>query len=692
MRYDRVVALARSEQHESVIGAVNEFTDAHPDHPLQPDAQYLLIEALHRLDQHDASRNAAGDFLASWPTHDHAASVTFLAAEDAFLLGDFADAVDRFRAYLNHDPAGPHNVAARYRLGVSLCRLDRVDTALPLLAEITEVDDDVRTYPTAALMLGDLYMQRESWSNAESAFSRYLLLTADDAPARDDAMFKIGLARQRRDRFADALDVYTRLISSYSRSEHVVQALFERGQCHLSLNDDEAAAADFELVLDADDDRFRRHALRHLGAIRMRQGDLIEAASIYARLAQAVGDENQRHDALLWQARALSRADRHGDAEAVLATLVSNSSDRDVAAEALARLAIARARQDRHADALQSMDQLLPHLGRLDPSLVTTLRYEQAWSCRALEQYEAAIGAYRALLDINGAPLDTRAHAALELGELLASQRRHAEAIPVLTSLLDQQLDELPASERAVLRPQALYRLGAVGYADERYELCVNTLEHFITEYPEHELAASASLLCGEAHYQRGAHQDAIGHLTRLADIDCEDELLRPALLRLGEAHAALQQWSPSIDAFDRFLERFPDAPQRHEARFGRGFALENRGQFRAAIQVYQSVIDGHDGPTAARAQFQIGECLYALDRHEDAARELLKVDILYGYPEWSAAALFEAGRCFEALERPDDATAQYRQVVDQHAATDWARLARQRLDVLAPASLPGRS
>ena len=94
--------------------------------------------------------------------------------------------------------------------------------------------------------------------------------------------------------------------------------------------------------------------------------------------------------------------------------------------------------------------------------------------------------------------------------------------------------------------------------------------------------------------------------------------------------------------------------------------------------------------PKNARAQFQIGECLFAGKKHDEAARELLKVDILYAYPEWSAAALYEAGRCFEALGQTVEARQQFTAVVERFEKSRWARLAQERLAVTTAGSLPG--
>ena len=72
--------------------------------------------------------------------------------------------------------------------------------------------------------------------------------------------------------------------------------------------------------------------------------------------------------------------------------------------------------------------------------------------------------------------------------------------------------------------------------------------------------------------------------------------------------------------------------------------------------------------------------------------RELLKVDILYAYPEWSAAALYEAARCFEKLGKTAEAKQHFEQVEEKYKQTQWAKLAAQRLTELsASATLPGR-
>ena len=168
--------------------------------------------------------------------------------------------------------------------------------------------------------------------------------------------------------------------------------------------------------------------------------------------------------------------------------------------------------------------------------------------------------------------------------------------------------------------------------------------------------------------------------MLEIAESSRIEEVVPVAMLRLGEANVSLQRWLAAEDVYSRFVKRYSSDPRAYLAVFGRAWSLENQGRHDAAIEGYRAVIAQHDGETAARAQFQIGECLYAQKKYEEAVRELLRVDLVYAYPQWSAGALYEAGRCFEELDREADALAQFEQVVDRFGDTQWAELAQRRL------------
>jgi len=242
------------------------------------------------------------------------------------------------------------------------------------------------------------------------------------------------------------------------------------------------------------------------------------------------------------------------------------------------------------------------------------------------------------------------------------------------------------------LLARGTYRLALCHFDDGQFEKAAELLHEFLQKWAAHPLAASAGYFCGEANFKLGRQQRAAEALTRVVESFKQDEVYGPSLLRLGECLAALQKWERSEQVFSQYLREFPDREQWFQAQFGLGWARENQGRHEEAMAAYRQVTAKHQGPTAARAQFQLGECLFARKQYQEAVSELLKVDILYAYPEWSAAALYEAGRCFEQMGKAVEAREQFKAVKDKYGQTRWAELATQRLAAVSEGALPGKN
>lgn len=689
MRYDLGVALLRADKPAEAIDALREFRKRHPQHALAADALHLLAVTLHQEKQYDDSLSCCREYLELHGSHSRGAAMLFLTAENEFLADRLDAAMEGFRQFLKLYPNDEQAVRARFRLGSALARLNRADEAAPLLREAAAGGGGDGAMRTSLLALGDIQFQRGEWAAAEQTLSDYLA-AGSDLPAADDALLKLGLARMRQDRHAQAVEAFDSLLKHHRDSAHRPQAVFERGQALLSLNRIDDAARAFESVVSNDAaSRFAPFAWSHLASIALQRRHFSRAIDCFDQVLSATKDDALQRDAQYRRACALMSAGDYAAAGQALERFLREYAKDDRAVQARARLAIAISRQDRHADAVRMMEGLEKDgLERLDPALRSALAYEKAWCLKALGQSDRAAAALQNLIESDAA--DLAPHATLELAELHAAAGRHAEAAQLLSRLRDAWRKDAERVPPAVREP-ALYRLGVCEFERERYEAAALALEELISDFPDSALTASAGYFAGEALARLGRHDQAVRSLTRVVEKYRDDPAYGPALLRLGESLAALQRWAKSEEAFAAYLQRFGDDERAGSAHFGVGWARENQGRLDEAISAYRDVIVRHQGPTAARAQFQIGECLFAKKQYDEAARELLKVDILYAYPEWSAAALYEAGRCFEQLSRPDDARAQYQTVVDKHAQTIWSPLAAQRLKALAPAKLPGR-
>ncbi len=685
MTFDRAVALLRRGDYQAAEDLFREFQAKFEPHVLAPDALRLQALAKHHLQAFDESGNLCTQFLETYPESPLATNVAFLAAENHFLSAGYDDAARSYEAFLNKYPESERRTKAEFRLGITFHRLQRFDEAQQLLLPFgrSEVPDQFRG---ALLALGDIAFQHEDWNQAKQHLMAYLNKGVD-VPAADEALLKLGLAQYRIGLNAEALESFDRLLNRFPKSPHRLQALFERGQTLLAMGDLANAGGALEEVLAAGNSRFKSHALNHLGAIAMKTGRFDEAADRFSRVGSDDSGQNLKAPALLQQGQALVAAGKYAEAETALSRFIEEHPGDDGTQRGRAQLAIAVARQERFEDALELMKRC--EADRLDPTLASALLYEKAWSLHQLKSDEESAKAYRQLLARKSVgPL--RLHALLELAVIETEAGRHnaaAELLRRLHTLLDQPSADAPCD----LREQAIYSLAVCEFELQNFEKAATLFGRLLDEFPDSGLTASAAYFCGEALFRADRHERAVPYLTRVVDDFPSDPAYPAALLRLGDSLSVLQRWARAERTFSRFLEQFPKSEQWFQAQFGLGWTRENQQRYAEAIAAYHKVVDKHEGPTAARAQFQIGECLFAKNEYEDAARELLKVDILYAYPEWSAAALYEAGRCFEKLAKHVEARQQFKQVTEKYADTNWGRLAAERLDANMNGSLPGR-
>ncbi len=686
--YDRGVALSRAQRSDEASEVIAAFLDRYPAHRLTPDALHAAASIEYARARYEEALALCALYEASFADHAMAPEVTMLRAESRYMRGELEEAEQAYRRLLASELPAELSDRATYRLGLTLYRAGRFTDAEPLLKKIIGDNDTDPAYARGLLALGDGTFEAQRWSDAERYFARVVAIQAESTPI-DDALLKQGLALQRQGEHERALPVFQRLLTEFPESERATHARFELGQALVALKRWEEGEPWLLSVLEADDnERFEAHTLSHLGAIARARGDHAGAAAWFEKAA-AIGGDDLAARALYDQGEALLVA---GDSQGAIdrfSSFLRDHPEHTMRARAMARLSVAYSRAGEHQRALDQIVEIPQSaMTALAPEIRHAAMYERAWSLRELDKPDEAADAYRQLL---AQPVDRalRAYALLDLGGIeLDAQRwgEASEALGELVGMLESDQEAMPGDVRA----QGVYRLGAASLKLGQHERVVELLDTFHGRYPDSDLRASAGLMAAESLAAQGKHERAAVHLDRVATAHPDDPAAPIALLRLGEAHAALQRWDDSQDAYERFLDAHSDNELWFQARFGLAWAKENKGEHVAAIEDYRQVVERHQGPTAARAQFQIGECLFAMVRLEEAVTELLRVDILYAYDEWSAAALYEAGRVLERLERPHQARQQYEQVVERFPDQNWAELARARLSAVQTQLPPG--
>jgi tetratricopeptide (TPR) repeat protein len=203
---------------------------------------------------------------------------------------------------------------------------------------------------------------------------------------------------------------------------------------------------------------------------------------------------------------------------------------------------------------------------------------------------------------------------------------------------------------------------------------------------PKSPSFAQAVYRAGEAYIDLGVLDKAIAKLILFRDkqeFQNESGLTDRALLRLGVAYSLGKQWDAARQANDVLAQRFAGSPWIHEARYNIGWARQNLQQYEEAVAAYQQVVNATTTELAAKAQLQIGLCRLEQKRFAEAAAALLIVPNTFDFPELSAAALCEASRCYVELKNREQAERLLLRVVRDHAASDWAKVAQERLELL---------
>lgn len=671
--YQLGLSLGSAGKHAEAVQTLRALAQEVEGQPLGGEALLAAASFAQRAGNADLaqqlSSQAAGELEG-----EAAIDATYIAAESAYKGGDYNAAARAFGQLVDELPRD-HKFAAtsRYRLGMSQIQLGEAAAAAGTLEPLfTQSNTDERFLP-GLLALADRAFTEERWEDAARWLDRYVSL-GSDKPSWDAAALRLGLSLASSGDRRSALTAFHALIDELPSSPHASRAWYEIGVIELSLDEPADAAEAFEQAARSGESAIAINALQQLGSIAQREGDHTKAANYFERAA-AIDVGTGGVQLILSQAQALIASSEHRKAAGVLTRLSRQelSSAERVRADAL--LTLAHAKSDDHAKTIESSQIFAQSelLDELDPQLASAAVYERARALRATGDAQRAESMFTLLVDRY--PESVYAPSSrLQIAAIAMVEDRHDDA----AKQCSQILKNAGRIDTAIVE-QATYRMGICARELGDHEAAAEILETLASRTPADQVSASAALIAGESLLELGRMSKA-AEMFALASESGEESVVPVALLRLGETRIALQQWPRAEKVYGRFTEEYSSDERAYLAIFGRAWAIENQGRHDAAIAGYRRVIEQHDGETAARAQFQIGECLYAQKKYEEAVRELLRVDLVYDYPQWSAGALFEAGRCFEELDREADARAQFQQVIERFGDSQWAELAHRRL------------
>jgi tetratricopeptide (TPR) repeat protein len=274
--------------------------------------------------------------------------------------------------------------------------------------------------------------------------------------------------------------------------------------------------------------------------------------------------------------------------------------------------------------------------------------------------------------------LEQNVEARFEFAELLSEREDHEAAI----KLLKEALDKEPPPE---MTEKIRLRLGACQATRGDTKEALAQFKK-VSDNDKSPLRAQAIYRAGECKMQMKDYAEAEKDLKLFRDFGPFQNvpgLTDRALLRLAHVYSQLKQWDQSREAHQQVVGRFPQSAWIHEARYGIGWAHQNKGEFEPAVNAYGQVASAVVTELGARAQLNIGLCRLAQKRYPEATTALLVVPFTYDYPDLSAIALLEAARSMAEDKQREKAIQLLKRLLRDHPDSESAKAARTRLEEL---------
>ncbi len=670
--YDYARCTLALKEYQQAADRFDRFIERFPNDAHVLEARYHRAFCLHKLGQYERSLELCERILKQTTKPEF--GVVELRAENLFLLGRYDQAskaiVDAMRV--------EKDLARQWRLSLQLSRCAyfqknyrrAVEVLRPMLAD-KQLENEVNLQ-RGVFLLGDAQLQIGQNAEAVETLSRYLAVSNQKT---EEARYKLGLAHLRNGQPDQAIGVFQELVGGNPKQPWVVRGRYELGQ--LFYNRDKHSQAEpllKQVSEQAVAPDLRAPALYVLACIAMDAGEHEKAANLFGQAVRRYGGHEQASEAAYFQAECFRLAGKNDRALKLLQQYIVKHKNSERIPQAKYLMGFCHSRMNQPEQAMAILKPLADDRGTVNDNVL----YELAWVQRTLKKEDRAIASYRRLLaDYSDSALAMTTRT--ELADLLYDKHKFAEAAKLLKQVLAcDGIDE-------TLRTRSLFKMGWCCVRLEQPDRVIEHFTRFIEASDDADLKVSAIYEVGQAHASSGQYDQAVAQFQRIISRYGKHEWVPLAMLKLGEVQAAAGWYDQSKATYEQFLSRFQDSTYRFLAQFGIGWALENLKQYDPARQWYAKVVEHHNGPTTARSQFQIGETYFAEGAYERAARELLKVDIVYDYPEWSAKALYEAGRAFQQIDQPDKAKAQFRQCVNKYEDESVADLAKKALEQMKP-------
>ncbi|MCA9248825.1 MAG: tetratricopeptide repeat protein [Planctomycetales bacterium] len=682
----------------------------YPQGPLARDAQFGLARAELRSENYAAARKWL-EMLAEAPDQKHADQGAYRLGLIAYGQGEYQQALEHWRNFDERFPQSVLRAKVHLACGWSHQRLGEYEEAR---RHFTEIHNDTRLNVEAKYWTAVTWRAEKQWDQAANV----LLEAAQEHPEHNrvaellyyaaDSLQRAGNSKRARQVFVEVAerfggstwaqeselgrlnallaegdwDAATRLVEQISVTDQnretlasAVQTIAEQAY---KLQDYERAAAMYERMVDDQQDPAQQSlGLSGLAWTRVSQGDLDGAAALFERVLAEHPNSRVAAEAALLRGQIFEEQGQPGAALALYMRLIEEYVTSTQVPRAMLRAGNLYDSLQQNRDAAELYRRLIDE--HPDSAEVESAWYGLAWVSEEIGDAAQSLAAFHELYE---AFPDSSywAESAYRVAREAAAQAAWEEANEVLTKLVD-------SSPGPDVLAHALYLQGRIALKRELWSDVEAPLARLIRELPDSEFTLQAEYTRAEAAFREQRFGDALSLLNPLLGriAGHTENWVAMIPLRLAQTLAHQREWDRAREVALSISDQFPTFDRQYEVDYLIGRCDSTRGDFTAARNAYQRVIDSSMGgktETAAMAQWMIGESYFHQRNYQAARAAYLRTEILYGYPHWQASSLLQAGKCNEFLGRYEEAAGLYEKLLKKYPDSEFADEAQRRLRV----------
>jgi TolA-binding protein len=483
----------------------------------------------------------------------------------------------------------------------------------------------------AGVFLGRALLESQNYTRAQEIFGSLTTV----GPVSSEATLWLARTFLRQNNHQQALDVLSPAIRRFNADTRLNQFVFEYGTALLGLQRYAEAADVFKrVVTDFGEGVLTPQALRLRAFCLLNDKSYVESLTACERFLQAYPNDPSYRDVAFMRAENIFFLDRLDDAVRAYQQFIPWDRRTEYTDEARFRIIQIMAEQQKWSELLDSIYELRRE-GNPVGVFFEQLDYIEGLTYFNLARWDNAIQSLEKFIRENPKRLNGDI-AQIKLAQAYESKRDGAKAKLALEVLVLEN----PTSQYL---PQALAELGRMFYLEGNATQAEVYFNRVSSEFQSSPFFAQAQYYLGWIEMNRDNHIRAVAFFDKVASQFPDDILAIDSQYKKGLLYLEMDQPTNAQTAFRHFLDRYPNDQRFDQASFYNGKSLALMQRYTEALSVLSGLVSRtRDADLAARSLYEMAWCNQGLSNPEAAKARYQ--DILNNYADHPLAksAMFE--------------------------------------------------